>query len=93
MKTQWQPVSTTESLGLKGDMNITTYFATIGKVRLQINTKNLKLSAQIKSQLTFLGLNHGNSPFESIEKAMEWVEERRAQIEKCKTMSKLIYVN
>jgi len=73
-------------------MEIIYYNTTIGKINFLINSENLRLSAKIGSNLTFIGGTNNNGYFKNINDAKSFIEQKRNEFLKCKTMNKLIYL-
>lgn len=76
----------------KGESIMKTYSVRVGRVFLSINTKNHRLNAVIGSNLTFLGGNNNQGYFNSIDECKQWIESKREELEKIKSMRKLIYI-
>ena len=64
----------------------------IGRVSFSIDKNNLRLRAVIGSNLTFLGGNNGDGYFKSMNECNEWLESKKEELSKIKSMRKLIYV-
>jgi hypothetical protein len=61
---------------------------TVGKIRLSYNSKNLKLRANVGSNLATIGGNNGN--FETEQELLDFVQDNKDELSKIKSMNSLI---